>query len=274
MMLVRIHWFIHTLMRTYWSATRYAVHEPNSCCRQHLRLLRSPKARLHAEQRMTADERTLEASGGQAWVRRFEGVVLHADRREEMQVTAVGGGGMVGPRGGYVAPPQVESTSVQHQTVFVRDDRGREESFELQDWNVPVRPGSRLAIVWGSRLGNERGSFLAVRNIDTGDERWRDIRTWARGQRLLAGSMLFWPSALAALVLGLSFMAMASFARTRALSLGGPNFSSDLALASAIAFVPAFVVEWLVMVSFRVGDDEHLRIEAALKGFLRSGKMQ
>lgn len=223
---------------------------------------------------MTAGQETLATSGGQAWVRRFEGVVLRADRREEMQVTAVGGGGMVGPRGGNVAPPQVELRSVLHQTVFVRDDRGREESFELQDWNVPVRPGSRLAIVWGSRWGNETGSFLAVRNMDTGDERWRDIRIWARGQRLLAGSMLFWPSALAALILGLSFMAMASFARTHALSLGGPTFSSDLALASTIAFVPAIVVEWLVIVSFRVGDDEHLRIEAALKEYLRGGKMQ
>ena len=95
-----------------------------------------------------------------------------------------------------------------------------------------------------------------------------------QGQGLVVGSMLLWPSALAALVLGLSFMLLQAFARTHTFSLGGPAFSSDFALASAIAFVPAIVVEWLVAGVFRIGDEEHVRIEASLAEFLRSGQMR
>lgn len=124
---------------------------------------------------MIKDQETIIATGGRAWVRRFEGRGLHIDRRQELHVSSTGGGGIGGPNGGYVAAPTISSSSIDHQTVFLRDDRGTEQSFDLQDWHMPARPGNRVAVVWGSRLDQEQGSVLAIANLDTGEERWRDI---------------------------------------------------------------------------------------------------
>lgn len=84
--------------------------------------------------------------------------------------------------------------------------------------------------------------------------------------------MLFWPSALTALLLGLAFVTLASYAQTRTFA-AGPEYSSKLALATCIAFVPAIVIEWIAVVAMRTGDNEHDRIKGALGRFLKTGQM-
>ena len=214
---------------------------------------------------------TLDASCGTAWVCRFEGQVLHADRQFETHVGSSGGGGSVGPHGGFVAAPQVASHSTDHQTVFVRSNDGVEQSFNLQNWNLPVRPGSRLALVWAGKAGDDNGAILGARNLDSGEERWRDVHQWARSQGLLPGKMRVWPSLLAAVFLGAAFLGVMSYASGRVSGTSHQNLLSDLLLATGVAFVPTIVIEWIAVVFIRVIDDEHRRIADLLQGYLRSG---
>ena len=222
---------------------------------------------------MSSTQESLITSAGEAWLRRFEDRVLDANRAFETRVSSTAGGGWVGPNGGYVASPQVSSHTVDHQTIFVRADDGTEQSFELRDWNLPVRPGSRIAVIWGARKGMGTGPFLGVRNLDTGEERWRDVRQWAQDQGLLSGRMRVWPSVLIAALLGGAFTAMSIFARGHAPGSGDPERFSAFLLATGITFVPVFVVEWLFAIAMRVGDGEPQRIREMLSGYLSSGAL-
>ena len=112
-------------------------------------------------------------------------------------------------------------------------------------------------------------TVLATRNLDTGEEKWQDVRRWARERGLLGGQMRVWPSVLIAIALGGSFTLFATYARTRA---GATAYTfSDFLLACAIAFVPAVVVEWLFVMVLQSGAGEVQRIQGLLANYLRSG---
>ena len=223
------------------------------------------------ESALSSTKESLVTSGGKAWLCRFEGQVLHADRSFETHVSSSGGGGSVGPGGGYVAAPQLSSQTTDHQTIFVRAKDGTERSFEWRDWNLPVRPGSTVAVVWGGRNGTEVGPFLGARNLDTGEERWRDVQQWARNQGLLSGKMRVWPSLLVAGMLGGAFTLLVAFARAHASGAGDSEHFAGFLLATAIALVPVVILEWLFAIAIRVGDVEHQRIQRRLSGHLLTG---
>ena len=220
---------------------------------------------------MSVDTETLITSDGNAWLCRFEGVVVHADRRFETHVSSSGGGGYIGPSGGYLAEPQIRSTTTDHQTIFLRGSDGSEQSFDLQDWDLAVRPGSRMVVVWGARDGRSNGPFMGVRNLDTGETRLTDIPRWQLGQGLLAGKMRVWPSVLLAVLLGGAFMMVSFYAHGPA-TRGSENFNAFL-LATGIAFAPIFVLEWIFCIVIRSTDGEHKRIRELLIEYLQTGKM-
>ena len=73
---------------------------------------------------MSITKETLVTGGGNVSLCRFEGEVLHADRRLETQVSSSGGGGYIGPSGGHIADARVSATTTDHQTIFLRDSQG------------------------------------------------------------------------------------------------------------------------------------------------------
>jgi len=220
---------------------------------------------------MPSSTETLNINGREVLVRRVVGHVLHADRSFETTVEGSGGGGWVGPNGGRVGDVTVSSHASEHQKVFIRTNAGQEESFDFRDWNLSVRPGSQLALITFVESDERTQVVLATRNLDTGEEQWRDIREWAQRRGLLGGQMRVWPSALAALLLGGSFVVVASCARASA-SASTYGFAGFL-LASGIAFVPAVVIEWVLAILTRVGDGEPRRLQGLLQSYLRDGAM-
>ncbi|MEP7297657.1 MAG: hypothetical protein ABI702_15855 [Burkholderiales bacterium] len=126
-------------------------------------------------------------------------------------------------------------------------------------------------MVWAGKAGDEDGAVLGARNLDSGEERWRDVHQWARSRELLSGKMRVWPSLLAAVFLGPAFVAFVSYASGRASGSGHQSLLSDLLLAMGVAFVPTVVIEWIAVVVIRVNDDEHRRITDLLQGYLRTG---
>jgi hypothetical protein len=136
-------------------------------------------------------QQTIVVKRGSAWLKRFEGIVLHSDRDREVHLTASGGGGYVGPQGGYVAPPRITSTTTEQQTIFARSADGVEQQFEWGQWTLPVRPGSRIAVLWGARTGVSTGPYIGAINLDTAEERWA-FDKWFQGQRLVTVRLRGW----------------------------------------------------------------------------------
>ena len=128
---------------------------------------------------MTVVKREVVGPKGKlGWTCQVTGEVKHTDRAFETIVRSSGGGGSVGPNGGYVSAPRLDSTSVAHQNLFVRDDSGAEHSFAWSGWTLPVRSGNRVSVMWGGPKGANEGKYLAAANLDTGDTRENKKGMW------------------------------------------------------------------------------------------------
>lgn len=221
---------------------------------------------------MTTVQELTFANGRKARITRIEGEVLHADRQHSLHVTSRGGGGMVGPHGGYVAAPTVTSQTTEHETIFLRLADGSETSLWFRNWSVPVRPGSRLAVILAAPGTSSEEAILAARNMDTGEERWTDVRDWAQGHGLLGGKMRVWPSAL------IAALGAGAFVNLRAFALAKQGVQVDLLsdwlLAAGIVFIPTVIVEWVIAIAVRATDGEAARIAEQLTVSLRGAARQ
>ena len=220
---------------------------------------------------MPSSSETISINGYQICFGRIVGRVLHADRSFETHVEGSGGGGWVGPNGGYIGETKVSSHTSQHHKVFIRTDSGSEEAFDFKNWNLSVRPGSRVALITCPDPNTGTLAVMGTRNLDTGEESWQDVRSWAQRRGLLGGGMRVWPSGVVALALGGAFTLFASYARMR--SGTTPYNASDFLLVIGIVFVPAVIIEWFIAIALGVGDAEPRRIQELLTGFLRTGQM-
>lgn len=218
---------------------------------------------------MTGIRDLVLSNGRTVRIERIEGEVLHADRQYGLHVSSSGGGGLVGPQGGFVAAPTLTSESSEYQEMFLRLSDGTERSLRFRNWSVPVRPGNRIAALLSKPTNGADELVLAVRNMDIGAERWMDVRQWAQDRGLLSGKMRVWPSALIAALIGAAFVGL----RTVALAKQGVRTEpvTDWMLVSGIAFVPILLVEWLIAIVLRATDGEPERVAAELTQFLRSG---
>jgi hypothetical protein len=95
------------------------------------------------------------------------GRVGDSSKNLETRVSGGGGGGYVQGGSGYVQPTYVTSSTTVHDTLFVVDSDGQEHSFQLSDFNLAVRPGNEVSVVWLIRPGKESGYYVAVRNHST-----------------------------------------------------------------------------------------------------------
>jgi len=97
------------------------------------------------------------------------GTVTSIQTKQNTKVTSSGGGGFVGPHGGYVSAPQIKSETVTTLEVWIKDEETElEDSFTFIDGTVTVRPGHRVLLCWGIPSGKERGPFLFLVNFATG----------------------------------------------------------------------------------------------------------
>lgn len=64
---------------------------------------------------------------------------------------------------------RVNSMTIVHDQLFLRDQFGKEHSFQLQDFNLACREGNSLAVIWGVKEGRTNGPYLAVINYTTGN---------------------------------------------------------------------------------------------------------
>lgn len=82
---------------------------------------------------------------------RFEvirGVIAGDKKWAETHVYSSGGSGYVGPQGGYVQLPTVNSDVRTRQEIWIREhENGREFPINLTDANVQVREGHEVAVV-------------------------------------------------------------------------------------------------------------------------------
>ncbi|PXX88378.1 hypothetical protein DIT71_17370 [Marinobacter vulgaris] len=92
------------------------------------------------------------------------GEVLDADRQQEVSITSSGGGGYVGPNGGYVRAPKINSQVSTKQTLWIKTGEGSEQPVHIKNADIAVRPGHTISAVVGTSDGRSEYETLAVIN--------------------------------------------------------------------------------------------------------------
>lgn len=110
---------------------------------------------------------TTHIKGNTFTVKEFVGTVVEADKRME---TVVSGGG--GSSDGRVS--SIRSTTYTHDRLFLVNNSGEEKVFEFTDVHINARAGHRIQVIWIIKKDNDRGSYISVKNLNTGDHRWID----------------------------------------------------------------------------------------------------
>jgi hypothetical protein len=102
----------------------------------------------------------------------FTGEVLESNRTKHTSVHQ--GKATVGAN--YVVPGEVYSEVHTEHQVWSRDALGNEKAFDFADFDVPVRVGHRVSILYAGMQGNAALKLTMIKNHTTG--------TWAREPKL------------------------------------------------------------------------------------------
>jgi hypothetical protein len=138
------------------------------------------------------------------------GNVIGQQKWSETEVRTSGGGGYVGPQGGHVAAPKIESRQTTKQEFWIRDDEGIEKQYQFPDGSFPVREGQSVWIALGWRQNVEgSGSYLFAYNAnsDKYSDLLSDWKEWLYESRLLKKPFVYrlitsWLPLLAGLITG------------------------------------------------------------------------
>lgn len=74
------------------------------------------------------------------------GTVLFSEKHYQTHIAGHGGGGSVGPSGGYVAPATITSQSVEKHEFWIRTEDGLERAFVFLGADISLRPGQSVSI--------------------------------------------------------------------------------------------------------------------------------
>ncbi len=79
------------------------------------------------------------------------------------------------PSGSTTTSTSVSSRTVTHDRFFVVDRAGRETAVHLVDWDIAVRDGQFVSMVWGTREGggDGDGGWVLLRNHSTDRMNWK-----------------------------------------------------------------------------------------------------
>jgi hypothetical protein len=91
------------------------------------------------------------------------GTVEGVMARSNTEVWSEGGGGYVGPHGGYVSAPTVRSRTSHFKEVRFVTDSGQRKTFSVEG-HVTVMPGDRVSFVYASLHAKQKGPMVGFIN--------------------------------------------------------------------------------------------------------------
>lgn len=126
--------------------------------------------------------------------------VLDQQKWDKTKVTVSGGGGYVGPNGGYVNAPQVHTRQIAQHEIWLRDSDGKEVPLHLANHNFPVRSGHKI-LMYGAWV-KKKCYLVGIKNMTTGTQmrmlNWQSVLAQAG---VLAAPLWYRLSGFARLIL-------------------------------------------------------------------------
>ncbi|HEX6706085.1 MAG TPA: hypothetical protein VF169_15090 [Albitalea sp.] len=107
------------------------------------------------------------SSGQKIEVWAITGTIADDRHSSSTRIHTRGGGGFVGPSGGFVDPPEVRSTTTTHQHIWITDSDGLEHAVSLQNLEVPLRGGQKVTLYATYPDSADNGRYEALFNHST-----------------------------------------------------------------------------------------------------------
>lgn len=101
----------------------------------------------------------------------LSGTVIGSQKYSETHVHSKGGGGSIGPNGGYVSAPTIYSTSHTRHELWLKDEGGQEYPFDLSGKNIPLREGQHVSLIFGRRADKNVEQLVELLNHNS-NQRW------------------------------------------------------------------------------------------------------
>lgn len=102
----------------------------------------------------------------------FEGTVLESSRQRETKVTGSGGGGATWDGYGGTAPVNIKSETTIHDEFFLLNEDGVEKDFHLTNWDVPLRAGHFVQVIWLFPPKSSTGWHVVLNNKNLNKLEW------------------------------------------------------------------------------------------------------
>ena len=92
------------------------------------------------------------------------GEVMSSSKHSETQVWSSGGGGSVGPQGGYVAAATVHSKAITNHEFWLLTADGKEKVIQLKDVDIPIREGQKITLIAAQEKDSETAYYSVLVN--------------------------------------------------------------------------------------------------------------
>lgn len=104
-----------------------------------------------------------------ATVHHLRGTVLEVNGSTESVTTGSGGGSRYDDltQQNYIDPIKIKTTNTKKLEIFLNDNAGKERLIRLTNWNIALRVGHELDLVWIS-CNDQSSPYLIVNNLTLG----------------------------------------------------------------------------------------------------------
>ena len=98
-------------------------------------------------------------------IHQFMGKVEGTSKQRETRVHGGGGGGVVRNGQGATAPVRISSTTTVHDNFFLlNEESNAEKDISLQNWDVALREGHKVQVIWVIPPKSNAGPYVVVNN--------------------------------------------------------------------------------------------------------------
>lgn len=104
----------------------------------------------------------------------FYGEVVDTNRQRETKVYGSGGGGATYNGYGGTAPISINSVTTVHDEFFLIDEHGNEEDFHLMNWELPLRTGHKVQMIWIVPPNKPSGPNVVMNNKNLKKSEWNN----------------------------------------------------------------------------------------------------
>lgn len=111
---------------------------------------------------------TFKAGNSTCTIYYTKGKVAGKDKNFETKVYG-GGGTTYHGTGGSVS---ISSTTSIHDKIYLEHENGTQTTVELMNWDIACLEGHEILAFWLIKEGNERGPYVAIKNLTTDDVRF------------------------------------------------------------------------------------------------------